>query len=301
VRVDELLATTTLQLSPTLPGNVRLEASANPALAVVRGDERQLIQALCNLVGNAVEAMPDGGTVTVSAENEDVHEVEARTHPGASAGPHVLLSVSDTGPGIPADVLDHVFDPFFTTKPRDRHAGLGLSVVRGVVRRHNGFLDADSPPGKGARVRIWLPAAYGPTPSKNGLERLALLADDGPASLQAGRHALEQAGLRVVTASNGPEALLAYHRQMGHVAVAVVAASLPILDGPATLRALRQADSSLPLVLMTRGDPPSAALDELGGVTWLPQPFTPDSLVSAVRSALSSNSVGGLPSSLTKE
>src|SRR5262249_51232067 len=158
----------------------------------------------------------------------------ARCHPGASAGTHVLLTVSDTGPGIPAEVLDHIFDPFFTTKPRERHPGLGLSVVRGVVRRHNGFLDADSPPGPGARVRIWLPAAYGTSPSQQGLARLALLADDGPASLQAGRHALEQAGLRVVTASNGPEALLAHHRLMGQVAVAIVAASLPILDGPAT-------------------------------------------------------------------
>ncbi len=279
VRLAELIAAARLQLTPALPAGVTLDAWAAPGLPAVRGDAAQLSQAIANLAANAVEAMPAGGTVTLRAEAVAVSDAEARSHPGASAGPHVLLTVADQGEGIPAGVIDRVFDPFFSTKQANRHPGLGLSVVRGIVRRHGGFLDIESGPGRGTRLRVWLPALTG---AGDG-QALVLLADGAPESCRAGRDALEEAGFRVVTASNGPEALLAHDRHRGELALAAVAAGLPILDGHATLRALRQAEPTLPLVLLADGRP-TADAGPLAG--WVPQPYVPARLVEAARDAL---------------
>ena len=147
-------------LTHTLPKSVRIRVDLPPDLWLVAGDQTQLAQVLLNLCVNARDAMPQGGALTISAANATVNEELARLNDGARPGPHVLLAVTDTGTGIPPEVLDKIFDPFFTTKEQGKGTGLGLSTVLGIVRSHGGFVNVYSEVGQGEPL-LRLPAGPG--------------------------------------------------------------------------------------------------------------------------------------------
>lgn len=152
-------------LSPLLGREVRLAVDAPDGGGGVLADPAELEQALVNLVLNARDAMPGGGTVTLSARDAFVDTEEARRRPGLAAGRYVVLSVADTGTGITAEVMKRLFEPFFTTKPPEKGSGLGLPAVYGFARRSGGAAWAESEPGKGATFFVALPRlAEGPPP-----------------------------------------------------------------------------------------------------------------------------------------
>jgi PAS domain S-box-containing protein len=156
--LNELVDETADMLHRLLDERVALVWRPAGEAAATRGDPTQLQQVLVNLVVNASDAMPAGGTVGISAEHVLVDEEFARTHVDASPGRHVVLSVSDTGTGIDADTVARIFDPFFTTKPPGLGTGLGLSTVYGIVRQHEGFVTVETRPAKGTTFRVHLPA-----------------------------------------------------------------------------------------------------------------------------------------------
>ena len=133
-----------------------------PSLESVHADRTQLEQIIVNLVVNARDAMPRGGRIVLEAASVDVDETLAAAHPGATAGPHIRLTVSDTGVGMTPEVLAQIFEPFFTTKEAGKGTGLGLATVYGIVQQHGGLIDVDSAPGAGTRVRIYLKRAPEP-------------------------------------------------------------------------------------------------------------------------------------------
>jgi PAS domain S-box-containing protein len=159
-------------LRRTLPKRIDLQTVAPQDLWTVRGDPTQLYQVLLNLCLNARDAMPARGQLLVRLENRFLDEVQASRNPEARPGSYVVLSVTDTGTGIPASVRDRIFDPFFTTKEQGKGTGLGLSTSLGIVKAHNGFITVESEVGCGSCFSVYLPAErteQGSTPSQHTL------------------------------------------------------------------------------------------------------------------------------------
>lgn len=247
-------------MEETFPKNIRIRLEVPPDLALVTADATQLHQVLMNLCVNARDAMPQGGQLTLSLQPAMVDEALARMHPGAHPGRHVVLSVADTGSGIPPEHLDKIFDPFFTTKAVGEGTGLGLSTVMAIVRGHEGILLVDSVPGQGTTFRVFLPISEVPpeperpnhaTPLPQGQGELVLVVDDESQIRTVIRRVLERNGYRSLEAENGAEAVAHFEEMKGQVRVVVTDLMMPVMDGSALIRALRERDRSLPIIVIS--------------------------------------------------
>jgi two-component system, cell cycle sensor histidine kinase and response regulator CckA len=166
LELGKLLAEVQSLASETFPRSIRIQSSVQQELHPVIGNATQLHQVLLNLCVNARDAMPHGGSLRLAVHNVLLDKASTRWQTEPVSGAFVLLSVEDTGHGIPPELLEQIFDPFFTTKELGKGTGLGLSTVLGIVKSHGGFLDVDSEVGKGTTFKIYLPAALSETPAK---------------------------------------------------------------------------------------------------------------------------------------
>lgn len=283
----------------TLPKSIRLQVSVADSLWQVAGDVTQLSQVLMNLCINARDAMPEGGTLTIQAQNAPVSDNWARQHRDVTPGPYVAVVVSDTGGGIPQDVMARIFDPFFTTKEFGHGTGLGLPTVMGIVKGHHGFVDVETESAKGTRFAVYLPArivarnspdtAHTAEP-RHGQGELVLVVDDEPTILETTKATLTAYGYRTLTACDGREAVASYRQRAGEIQVILLDMMMPTMDGLATLRELRSIDAQVPIVVMS-GMPVEARVESAfaaGANLFLPKPFAGDQLVSLIEAALHS-------------
>jgi CheY-like chemotaxis protein len=204
-----------------------------------------------------------------------------------------VFSVSDTGSGIPAGIQEKIFDPFFTTKPVGQGTGLGLSTVLKIVEAHKGFVTVRSEDGKGATFRVHLPAAGTAPAAKRPPERFAtrdergagtvLVVDDEKSIVQLVKGALESAGYRVLTASNGAEALHLFGERREEIGVVLLDYFMPVLDGPETVRALRRISDSVRIVYISGAESVVMGDRQEGVQGVLLKPFTLESLLRGVR------------------
>jgi PAS domain S-box-containing protein len=286
-------------LTHTLPKSVRIRVDLPPDLWLVAGDQTQLTQVLLNLCVNARDAMPQGGTLTLSAANAHVGEQLARNNDGARPGPHVLLIVSDTGTGIAPEILDKIFNPFFTTKEQGKGTGLGLSTVLGIVRSHGGFVNVASEVGQGSRFSVYLPAleqfAATPVPEDRtdlprGQGELILVIDDEEPILLMARAMLETHGYRTLTASRGAEGIELY-RKSGEVRAVILDMMMPGLDGPATMRKILEINPKARIIaasgLKATGRVAEAVAE--GARAFLQKPYTDEQLLWALAEILRSS------------
>lgn len=279
-------------LRQTIPPSIAIETRVDPDIWSVACDSTQVLQVLLNLGVNARDAMPDGGILDIRAENVDVDRQYANMNPGASPGVYVMLSVSDTGRGIPPDEIQRIFDPFFTTKEAEAGTGLGLATVRSIVKNHDGFLNVYSEPGATV-FRVYLPAVF-ETPGEDaevlappvvyGKGQLVLVIDDEMAIRDVTAATLESYGYRVLTASDGSEGIAKY-AQNPEIAVVVTDMLMPVLDGPTTIRALRQLDPNVRVVGMS-GYIPQRTIGPTPDLM-LQKPFRASDLLDAIHSLLS--------------
>jgi two-component system cell cycle sensor histidine kinase/response regulator CckA len=290
----------------TLPKSIAIRTSIAKDLWAVSGNATQLHQVLMNLCVNARDAMPQGGQLTITAENTSLDENFARMQVEAKPGSYVLVTVADTGTGIHADILDKIFDPFFTTKELGKGTGLGLSTVAGIVKNHGGFITPCSEVGKGTEFSIYFPAiesAQTKEAKENcrrlpvGDGELILVVDDEVCVREITRATLEAHGYRVTTAKDGTDALALYARHQGEIQAVVIDMMMPILDGPTTIRALQQLDSHARIIAVG-GMAVNGKADEVAGLgvqTFLPKPFTAERLLTTLRELLqrSAASVNG--------
>jgi PAS domain S-box-containing protein len=255
----------------TFPKNIAVGTVNEANLWPVLGDATQLHQVLLNLCVNARDAMPDGGRLQLSAANLDIDTSYASMLPEISPGPHVLLEVSDTGSGIPPEIVDRIFDPFFTTKGVGKGTGLGLSTVHGIVKGHGGLLKVSSSPGHGTTFQIYLPAvpdhevmagADSLTPPPAGHGELVLVVDDEPAITNAARTVLEANGYRVLVAHDGAAALAEVSQHMQDIALVLTDFMMPVMDGALLVRTLRKMSLNIPVIGST-GLAEKTHLDEL--------------------------------------
>jgi PAS domain S-box-containing protein len=264
-------------LRPLLGAGVSLRMVLPPGLRQVRADRNQLEQVVVNLVVNARDAMPGGGTVEIAAENLESPGVPS---PGSS----VRMTVRDTGVGMSQEVQSHLFEPFFTTKEPGKGTGLGLSTVYGIVRAAGGAIRASSRPGEGTTIVVEFPAAEGavaepPPPTR---EAPAILVVEASAEVRRLiRQILEPRGCRVVETAGLQEALLALDPHAGNIGV-VLADAATCRTGSADLAArLRAVRPGLKLLVLSAHPGPS---DPTVGI--VPKPFSPDALLRAVKAAL---------------
>jgi CheY-like chemotaxis protein len=263
----------------------------------VRADATQLSQVLMNLFVNARDAMPAGGTLTVSAENRRLDQAYAKQHPEANPGPYVAICVADTGSGIPPHQIDRIFDPFFTTKEQDKGTGLGLSTALGIVRSHGGFINVYSELGNGTRFVIHLPAltdaeaesaAIKCAEIPRGQGELILVMDDDPYIRDTTKAALEAYGYRVLTAPDGSEGLTLYREHGAEIRGVLLDMVMPVLDGEATMDALRRLDPEVPIIatsaLRASGRVPQAMAP--GESPFLQKPYTGEQMLAALARVL---------------
>jgi nitrogen-specific signal transduction histidine kinase/ActR/RegA family two-component response regulator len=282
----------------TFPKNIQIDYSVPDDIWTVLGDPTQLHQLLLNLCVNSRDAMPRGGTITISVENFVVDETYAGLHPEAKIGSYVSISVTDTGTGIPPPVLSKIFEPFFTTKTLGSGTGLGLSTVMAIVKNNNGFINVYSEVGRGTTIRSFFPAVHGlplelhagtateTSPRGNG--ETVLVVDDEASILVITGQTLEAFGYVPLTARDGAEAVAIYAQNPDRIALVLTDMSMPVMDGPSTIKALRRINPSIRIIgasgLQSNGT--EAARTNLRLDYFLPKPYTTETLLKVLRQAL---------------
>ena len=267
---------------------------------VVRVDVTQLQQSLLNICTNAVDAMPEGGTLTVLCDKAVFEEKDCQPHSAHKPGVYCMVRISDTGVGISPDILPRVCEPFFTTKGLGKGTGLGLSTTHGIVESHGGFMQFHSEPGQGTSVTLYLPAAAAeiikqeaavkpsPADAAPGGTETIMIVDDEDTVLDAAASVLEQAGYSVLKATGGREAVELYKNHSGRVGLVVCDMIMPGMDGADTYNALRDLDPDVAVVLASgysiEGKAGALLADGVRG--FVQKPFTYDALCSTVRDVL---------------
>jgi PAS domain S-box-containing protein len=282
----------------TFPKSITVHASYPETVSPIEGDPTQLHQVLLNLAVNARDAMPQGGTLTLSASNLNLDEYYAGMAPGIVPGPYVLLQVRDSGTGIPREIIDKIFDPFFTTKEIGVGTGLGLSTVVGIVKSHGGFVNVDSQPGE-TIFKIFLPAAdtaqelempRATEPIASGHGEKILIVDDEPGIREIARALLEKHGYEPVVAEDGPSALATFARHPREFKVVLTDMAIPIIDGVTLIRAMRKINPDIKAILSTGSQKEGQAgnIQALGVQACLTKPYTRDTLFETLHQVLKS-------------
>lgn len=278
----------------TFPKNISLRTSYKGPLQTVLGDTTQLHQVLLNLCVNARDAMPEGGTLTLEAENVEIDSAYASAVPEAKPGSYVIWRITDTGTGIPAEILDRIFEPFFSTKGPEKGTGLGLSTVIGIVKSHGGFVRVYSVLGQGTTFAVYLPASGGNSAQPEQLKQpeafrgngeLVLVADDEAAVRQAARAVLTALNFNVVTAADGTEALIQVAEKRSELRAVLTDLHMPHMDGLSFVRALKRMLPEVGIIVASGRLEPRETKEfmALGISTILEKPFTQDKLVEALK------------------
>ncbi len=296
LNLNDILNEMTKMLRRLIPENIALDFVRAPDLRSVLADPGLIEQVIMNLVVNACDAMPDGGRLTLKTANVTLDDRYAATHPEANAGPHVVLTVSDTGSGMDADTMQRIFEPFFTTKPIGQGTGLGLATVYGIVRQSNGHIGVHSEPGHGATFRAYLPAAKGvpehepaaaKTPPPTGSETI-LLCEDDERVRDLTEQILQSAGYTVIVARSGDHALKLASAHEGPIHMLITDVIMPNMHGKALARELTSRWPELGVLLVSGYASNVIAhhgvLEE--GIEFLQKPFTRRALLERVRSIL---------------
>lgn len=289
LEVNPLVQRCVHMLERLIPESIQLACTLSPQAGSIQGDPGQLDQILMNLVLNARDALPRGGSIHIDTRNVRVEETFVANHSNVLPGCYVLLSVTDDGEGMDADTQRRIFEPFFTTKSEEHGSGLGLSVVQGIVSQHSGHIHVYSEPGLGTTFKVYLPLSeqraddvgslLSIRPEKLGGNERVLLVDDAQHVRITVARMLRRAGYEVVEAEGGRQALL----ESQPVDLLLTDIAMPDVDGLSLAAELTTRWPNTRVLLMT-GYAPS----RLGQVKWphITKPFTPSQLLMLVRALL---------------
>ncbi len=297
VDIRQLIRDIETIINQTFLKNIQPRISIDPEIDFVIGDVTQLHQVLLNLCVNARDAMPDGGTLTLSAKNVLLDEHYATLHVEAIPGPYVVIQVEDTGIGIPHDVIDKIFEPFFTTKEINKGTGLGLTTSLAVAKSHGGFIRVYSEPGRGSTFTLHLPAVKAANAGTSTIERpalprgngeLILVVDDEEGIRQITRQILEAFGYRVLLAIDGSDALALFAEQQHDISLVLTDMMMPIMDGNAVIRVLMKMRPDVRIIAASGLNENHVVAKAIsGGVKhFLAKPYTADSLLKIIREVL---------------
>ncbi len=293
VDVARLAETTRELLAHTLGGLVQLDWEPDESIWCLYADEAQLELALMNLIINARDAMPEGGTIKVTGENRLLKDDAGL---GLKPGEYVVLAVADSGSGIPADILEQVMEPFFTTKDVGKGTGLGLSMVYGFVKQSDGAIRIDSKLGQGTRVEVWLPRApealegyEGPSEAIAAPDEAAalsiLLVDDHDGVRATTAAMIEDLGHRVTEAGEGDVLLARLGADPDGYDLLITDYAMPLVSGADLIRRAREKSPGLPAIIITGYAELESIARRPEDVQVLAKPFTSSQLAAAVSAA----------------
>jgi PAS domain S-box-containing protein len=292
--VKEIAAT----IGETFLKQLHLVTDVSANVWSVFGDPTEIHQVLLNLVVNARDAMPEGGTLGISVTNVrlDEHHVSFDGK-GVVAGAYVRFAVSDTGSGIAPEIREKIFDPFFTTKAVGKGTGLGLSTTIGIVKSYRGFMNLTSEVGCGSTFELYLPADFSAitnreklpkneTPRGNG--EMVLVIDDEPSIRRIIRRTLKTFGYRVVTANDGPKGVSIYTQRQAEIAAVITDMMMPKMGGIATIGALLRLNAKAKAIVVTGfvTDAQKQAAMAAGAAEFLAKPFSIEKLLGTLRTVL---------------
>jgi two-component system, cell cycle sensor histidine kinase and response regulator CckA len=311
--LGDALSDLTMLLRRLIGEKVKLDLVHGRDLWPIKVDVSQFEQVIVNLAVNARDAMPDGGKLTVKTANLTTDEAAQLSYKGMPAADYVRIDITDTGTGIPPEIVDKIFEPFFSTKEVGKGTGLGLSTVYGIVKQTGGFVYVDSEAGKGTSFHIFFPrhrpelevqpepqaangaakgaAAEPPKPRADltGQGTILLVEDeDGLRSLNA--RGLRSRGYSVIEASNGVEAMEALEEKDGAVDLVVSDVVMPEMDGPTLLREMRKRNPNLKIIFVSgyAEEAFDKSLPENEQFAFLPKPFALSALVEKVKETMTS-------------
>ena len=290
-------------LKETLPKSIEIKFELPANLWIVSADATQIHQVLMNLTVNARDAMPQGGELLIRAENITLDESYARMHLEAKPGRFVIITVADTGTGMPPEVVSRIFEPFFTTKEVGKGTGLGLSTALTIVHSHGGFVNVYSEPNKGTQFTVYLPAAAGGESAAAEIARpdfpighgeLILVVDDEDAIRQITKGTLETFNYRVLVAGDGTEAVALYAQHREEIALVLTDMMMPFMDGPATIRALQKLNPQVQIIAASglAAHDKATEATALGVRLFLAKPYTAEKLLHALAEILRSSKQG---------
>ena len=299
VDVNAQIAEVRELLDRTIPKTIKIETDLADDVRRIKGDPVQIQRVLINLVLNAKDAMPQGGTLSFRTKSVVLNSQYGRTHPDMNPGRYVALTVTDTGCGMEPSIKEHIFEPFFTTKVPGQGTGLGLSMVYGTIRNWGGAISCTSQPGQGTAFEILLPTVEHPDLPEQpppdealaeGTETI-LLVDDEPLIRDLGKTMLSMVGYTVLTAGNGKQALEMYKKCKDQVALVILDVIMPEMGGTQCLEALLTIDPCVKVLLASGYHNESNEFDEVINLAkgFLTKPYEMQKILAAVRETIDSD------------
>jgi len=281
-------------LSRTIDKNITLELKTVEGLHQAVCDAGQVQQAVLNICINARDAMPQGGKLTIETENISLGKEDVKTLVDILPGDYVRISISDTGTGMDRETREHIFDPFFTTK--DKGTGLGLSLAYGIVKKHGGFIQTYSEPGRGSTFKVNLPAGRAGKERPLGEEErdlrqgseLILVVDDEPMIKTLAGDILRRFGYAVLTAEGGEEAIAVYSRQWKEISLVLLDMVMPKTDGREVFRRVREINPRAKVIVSSgySHDRDADDLLEQGAAGFVQKPYRMADLLKMVEKVL---------------
>jgi two-component system, cell cycle sensor histidine kinase and response regulator CckA len=303
IDVGQLISEMAKIVQNTFPKSIVVQTNvAGTQLWKILGDMTALDQVLLNLCVNARDAMPRGGPLTLSAENVMLDRTHLPTNTSCAPGAYVKLCVTDSGTGIPPEVLARMFEPFFTTKGPEKGTGLGLSTVASIVKDQGGFIDVKTELGRGTGFRVFLPAVDA-VPQEGakraepvlpmGHGELILVMDDEEAVRELAKTTLESYGYRVVTACNGMEGIARFESHRNEIKLILTDTDMPFMDGLTAVRSIQQSKPGLPIIIASGTEHGSEFIRRADGTQLvnLGKPYTVENLLNAVARMLQPEAV----------
>lgn len=290
LQVSDLLKEVITVAEQTFPRSIAIDQDI-PASGVglISAEPTQLHQVLMNLCVNARDAMPQGGTLTLSVQNCYLDERFAQMNLDAQVGNYVVITIDDTGTGIPAELRDRIFDPFFTTKAVGQGTGLGLSTALGIVRSHGGFLQVSSTAGQGTQFQVYLPAieAWVPktqqtAPPLQGNGELVLVVDDDLAVQCTNQSLLENYHYRTMVASDGIDAIALYAEHRHEIKVVLMDVMMPNMDGVSAIHALHRINPAVKIIAISGLSANRNTVLAAGAAAFLSKPYSVEEMLRTV-------------------
>jgi PAS domain S-box-containing protein len=283
-------------LRRTLPRMIQIDLLLADDLRIIDADPAQIEQVILNLGVNAQHALPEGGRLTIETSNVSLIDESVIARLGAKPGKYVLLTVSDTGLGMPPEVLDRIFEPFFTTKVNGEGTGLGLAMVHGIVAQHGGYVSCYSEPGMGTSFKMYFPVSSAELRSdlafKGEMPALGsetvLLVDDDDRVREMARQVIEMGGYKVLVARSGEEALVKYRERKGQISLVILDLIMPGMGGKVCLEELLRLDPDA-RVIVTSGYSSDALTHHKkgsGARGFVVKPYDAKGILEAIRKVL---------------
>ncbi len=299
IELNKLVAQTRSMLTRSIPKMIEIDLLLADDLWPINAAPNQIDQILMNLTINARDAMPDGGKLTIKTNNIVLDKEYCRFDPLAKPGRYALITVSDTGIGMDKKTASHIFEPFFTTKDAGKGTGLGLAVVYGIVEQHGGRIVCDSEPSVGTTFRIYFPAieeipqeqhAEKKEPPRGQGETILVVDDESNITEFASR-ILTNANYRVITASNGKEALELYEKHHEEIKLVILDLMMPKMDGRRCLAKVLRIDPDAKVIIAS-GYSESGTADGVmvaGAKGFVEKPYNMRQLLTTIRDILDKN------------